>query len=361
MTKAHRLRQAAQNQHYVPKFILRNFLGNAVKEQVHVFQKSTRKGFTTSIANIMAERRFHEFQIDENHIASFEEAVCRIEDMVLPAYKAVLERGTLDRSSQEQAALIAFITFQFVRTRAQRELFDNMHAQLADHLAQTGESIDDFDGYEPLDDNTRALQHIRFIRQSMGGFMAALADKDLFLMNAAQGRSFYLSDNPVVLHNDRPTDGIYGNLGLACPGIQIYVPLSAELMLGAWCPSLIREMRARNAQQKRELAAAILSPAMRGVTSRDEFEEAMNRLRPLRESIEALMRHVDEGTPTLLNSENMDFQNSLQVAFASEHVICKQADFALAQRFMRENPHQKGFNLTAGPARVRSKARAPKP
>ncbi len=35
--------QAAQNQHYVPDFILRHFLSNEKKEQVTVFQKPTGK------------------------------------------------------------------------------------------------------------------------------------------------------------------------------------------------------------------------------------------------------------------------------------------------------------------------------
>jgi hypothetical protein len=63
------MKQGAQNQHYVPKFILRNFLGNEKPEQVHVFRKSTGKGFTTSIHNIMAERHFHELRLDDQYIA----------------------------------------------------------------------------------------------------------------------------------------------------------------------------------------------------------------------------------------------------------------------------------------------------
>jgi hypothetical protein len=68
----------------------------------------------------------------------------------------------------------------------------------------------------------------------------------------------------------------------------------------------------------------------------------------LRKPIEERIRHAEEGTPTPLTPENMDFQNSLQVAHAGEHIICKQADFALATRFMEENPHHKGFQITFG-------------
>ncbi|MDF3417383.1 DUF4238 domain-containing protein [Sulfitobacter sp. KE29] len=86
---------AAQNQHYVPKFILRKFLANKDKERVNVFQKSTGRRFQTNIANVMAERRFHEFNIDERYYASFEESACRVEDAVLPAYEALVNRQRL--------------------------------------------------------------------------------------------------------------------------------------------------------------------------------------------------------------------------------------------------------------------------
>ena len=55
---------AAQNQHYVPQFILRQFLSNQKKEQVTVFDKKTGKIFITGIRNIMAERRFNNFTFE---------------------------------------------------------------------------------------------------------------------------------------------------------------------------------------------------------------------------------------------------------------------------------------------------------
>ena len=73
----------AQNQHYVPKFLLRKFLSNAQNEQVSVYDKHSDKGFTTSIANIMAERRFNDFVINEWR-GTFEETAGRIEDQIIP-------------------------------------------------------------------------------------------------------------------------------------------------------------------------------------------------------------------------------------------------------------------------------------
>lgn len=342
------IRQAAQNQHYVPKFILRNFLSNVPKEQVSVFSKSTGKGFTVSISNIMAERRFHDFRIDDDYMASFEGGISSMEDMILPTYRAVLERGTLDRSPEEKAILIAFIAFQFTRTRAQRDLFVSMEAQLKAKIEAMGAKMDDIEGYEPMTEDKSKIHHLKMIRESTGAFMESLADKDLLLMRAPEGRSFYLSDNPVAMYNSEPRNGIFGNLGFAVPGIQIYMPLSSDLMLCAWCPSIMGQIKERHREHKNGLAGAMLSPRMMQLSEPERMAAFIAQLRPLTKTIEDRIDCFERGTPTLLTADNMDFQNSLQVSNAREHVICKKGDFALAKRFMADNPHHRGFQMTLG-------------
>jgi hypothetical protein len=44
---------------------------------------------------------------------------------------------------------------------------------------------------------------------------------------------FWASDNPVVLHNSFP----YGERGLSAPGIEIYLTISSNLIVGLLCPS----------------------------------------------------------------------------------------------------------------------------
>lgn len=338
--------QAAQNQHYVPKFILRNFLSNSEKEQVHVFSKSSRKGFTTSIKNIMAERRFHEFNINESYLASFEESVCRVEEMLLPAYRSVVESRRLDGTPEQKAHLAMLVAFQLLRTRLQRDQFMDIERQLAEHLEQHGGSIEDIDGYEPLNDDVLREQHIRFMRDAAGDFAQIIGAKDFLLLEAPRGRHFYLSDNPVTMHNSQPSDGFYGNMGLACEGIEVYMPLTSNLQLCAWCPSLLGNMREKNAESKRQLAAAILSPAMVRVADPTLLMEQLKQLREYRATIEDTLNRAAEGVPLSASGENMDFHNALQVGQAREHLICQKADFDLAKRFMAEYPDSKGRRVS---------------
>lgn len=103
--------KAAESQHYVPKFILRKFLSNKDKEQVTVYQKSTGRVFSPSIGGIMSERRFNEFRIDEDYYASFEGAVCRIEDVVLPVYKELVKTKELTEKQEQKSILGIFFAF----------------------------------------------------------------------------------------------------------------------------------------------------------------------------------------------------------------------------------------------------------
>lgn len=337
---------AAQNQHYVPKFILRNFLSNREKERVHVFSKSSGRGFETSIKNIMAERRFHEFRIDESYMASFEESVCRIEEMLLPAYRSVVENRRLDGTPGQKAHLAILMAFQFLRTRSQRDQFMDMERQLADIVERHGGSIEDIENYTPLNDDTLRRQHITFMREAVGRFSEVMGAKDLFLLEAPKGRHFYLSDNPVTIHNSQPRIGPYGNMGLACKGIEVYMPLTSDLQLCAWCPTIRETMRNTNADQKRKLAAVILSPKMASVANPALLAEQIEQVREYRATVEKTLNLTAEGMPLSTSSENMDFQNSLQVGQARDFLICREADFDLARQFMKEHPYSKGRSVS---------------
>lgn len=338
--------QAAQSHHYVPKFILRNFLANAEKEQVHVFSKKSGKGFTTSIRNIMSERRFHEFRIDDDYLASFEESICRVEDKLLPAYRAAVEQRRLDGSPEQKASLAVFAAFQMLRTRSQRDQFENIEEQLSKKLGETGNKLEEIEGYEPFTPDSLTHHHMRFIQEACGEFSQSIGDKDFLLMAAPEGRTFYLSDNPVTIHNSRPTDGFWGNMGLQCKGIEVYIPLSANLLLAAWCPTILAGIKERRAEQRRILASAVLSPSLARGRNNGELIDQLSGLKGLGDSAGELIEAFEAGTPVTLSKENMDFQNSLSVGQSREHIVCQKADFELARRFTREFGSEPGRQIT---------------
>jgi hypothetical protein len=332
--------QAAQNQHYVPKFILRHFLSDRTKKQVTVFQKSTTKRFKTSIDRVMAERRFNEFQIDEDFYASFEDSICRVEEAVLPVYENLVRNQRLTGTGEEKTTLGVFIAFQMLRTRAYRDVQTSLLSQLRDKFTQMGFSPEHMEGLEEPTEDEQKRSHLVSMRKSINEFSSIIAIKDFVLLRAAEGRHFYLGDNPVVLHNDIERKGVWGNIGLSVKGIQIYVPLTSKLLLAAWCPSILGEYRENashhRAQQRRVKATVALSPQPFPTAQLAALRHEMVKLDEGLVRIEQYLRFADEGRPVQMTTDNMDFYNSMQVEYAREFIVCQNGDFDLARRFVAE-------------------------
>ncbi len=340
---------AAQNQHYVPKFVLRHFLYDNESERVCVYDKHTEKTFITSIKNVMAERRFNDFVFDDDWIASFEPVACSAEDQVFPAYMQVVQKRRLDDTPEQKAALAVFIAFQFLRTKASRDKWQDMEDAMVEMVEASGGKVQDMQGWEdwhPRNEDALKRDHLASIQGSLGEFARIIAEKDFVLAAPTQGRSFYLGDNPVCLSNSRDF-GPYGNLGLAVPGIEIYTPLAADLMLCAWCPSILDDIRQSHAVAKQAKRIDALMRVANGEISTADMKLKMEALTMHEQPRDELLAAAAEGFPVSSSSENMDYYNSLQTSFAARYVISREGDFSLARRFNGENPALKrGHRIT---------------
>jgi hypothetical protein len=329
----------AQNQHYVPKFILRQFLSDPIKEKVPVYDKQGDKTFVTSIKNIMAERRFNDFAFEDLTV-SFEPVACTIEESVLRTYKKIVKDRQFDGSPDERAALSFLIAFQMVRTKAHRERYQDIEEKLRHKVESLGGRMEDVQGWEPLTEDRLKRSHITSIRDSIGKFAHIISEKQFFISASAPNRSFYLGDNPVCLHNSR-SFGAYGNLGLAVPGIEIYMPLASDLMLCVLCPSILDQIREEQKSIKAKLRERALSLVMAGRLSQEAFKSYVDSASTIPD-VEDLLLRIEKGQLISSNESNMDYYNSLQTSFSSRYIVCQRSDFALARKFNKEYPHQRG-------------------
>ena len=336
-----------KTEHYVPRFILRQFLVDQSKELVSVYDKHEDRGFVTSIKNVMAENRFHDF-LFEDSIVSFEPVACRIEDWCLPTYRRVIETRRLGGSLQEKVDLAFLITFQMLRTKATRARLQEMEAAIKNEIEPMGHRIEDIAGWGPQTEESVKRDALMLIREALPSFAEIIARKEFRLAEAAPSRSFYLGDNPVCLHNTR-TFGRRGNLGLGVPGIEIYLPLSSNLMLCAWCPSLMEPVRKSYADTKQEITSVLLGDLMAGKISSSTMKTAIESMHEAWKATTAVIEAAKSGLPMSSGTENMDFYNSLQTANAYRYVVCQQSDLDLARQQNKEFPHlTKGHKITFG-------------
>ncbi|MBI5114870.1 DUF4238 domain-containing protein [Candidatus Poribacteria bacterium] len=73
-------------------------------------------------------------------------------------------------------------------------------------------------------------------------FVPDFLGKERVLFETTRKHPFFISDNPIVLQNEM-NQGPYSGLGVAAPGIEIYLPISSTLCLGLFCPSVAEEFQ----------------------------------------------------------------------------------------------------------------------
>jgi hypothetical protein len=332
---------AAQNQHYVPRFILRQFLSDEEKEQVTVYDKHEDRVFVTSIKNIMTESRFNDFSNGEIE-ASFEPAASRIEEIVLPIYQQVLRERRIDPDPDVRANLALLVAFQLTRTKAHRTMRESIHKSLEDRTKAMGYKIEDIKGWEPFTEDVQKREHLKGVVESLDEFTRLISIKQFFLAKPETGRYFCIGDSPVTLTNRR-SFGPYGNIGLAVPCIEIYMPLSSDLLLCAWCHTNAKKVYEHSAS-KNEFEQKALGELMAGRTTAAKMKAAMEIIRSEFLETQTLMSAFEGGAPIPSTIENMEHYDSLQSMYAHRYVIVKDGNFDTVVRHNREHAKfRKGF------------------
>jgi hypothetical protein len=326
---------AAQHQHYVPKLLLRGFLssdpGLAAKEQVHVLDLEAGTSFPTSIDNIMGERRFNEFWVDDDVLATIEPWTSRVESHLAPIIERIRVRKTLERTPEEIANLAFLMAFQFVRTKGMRLMPERIDAQLRRHIKRMGFDPTKVDGLMNLDETGLKKEHIRHQVQNLEKYAEIMAHKEFFLMTPPDGRSFYIGDHPVVLHNDQPRTVHTGRLGIGAPYIQIYLPLSSDVLLCAYDKAVLGQMmKSSDEAFNKEVAGYALSKLIAGKISAPQMKLALDSARTL-DPVAAMIKAIRTGQPITVGPEQVQCYNSLQAFFAHRFVIDPDNRFAVAR------------------------------
>ena len=307
---------ADQVQHYLPRFLLKHFRNEKTKS-VHVFDKQTGKSFAASPNNVAAEKGFYDVTLGE-FVASMEPSLAKLESTAAEVVSKLRQTENMRVVSQAERGILAhFIAVQMVRTRAAREMQKSLGATMATKLreqAATPEqsrATDEFIGPPPSEEDEK-LFAIRFMRDASSKFAPLLALKDWLLCRPDSNDRFVVGDHGVGRHNMNDLSP-RGNLGLMSPGIEIYLPLSPQLALAMWCPTLLAEVQ----QGLSQIHGPKPKPALE------------------------LLKAVESGTPLSFRPENVTYANSLQIRAAERFVFSCHGDFSLAKEMVSDHPHMR--------------------
>jgi hypothetical protein len=310
-----------EQQHYVPKFLLKNF-SHGKKPKVFVYDKSNDKRFHTNIKNVAAENGFYDMEVEDG-LLTMEPGLSRLEASTSEIIKKLTTNKDIKRLSDDEVEILAlFLAVQFVRTKEHRLKFEHLGKQFIEKLRDLGtseEQIKEMIGSpgEMPEDKLFGLKSLADAKEFVPHFL----NKAWLLLETTPRHPFYISDNPITLHNDinlKP----YGNLGLAVRGIQIYFPLSSNLCLNLLCPTIAKEFRTAydNMRFLDQITPGLADSTMKKPTFARAFCDGFMN-----------------GTPIKVVEDNVTMINSLQVTFSSRFVYCEFDTFELVEKMISDN------------------------
>ena len=316
----------AKIQHYVPRFILKNF-SDGKKLQVWVFDKKTGNQFKTHIKNIASESGFYNFNFKGESL-TIEPSLSDMEAQASEILKRILaERNISILRDEEKLVLSRFIALQFVRTRQWRELIKNVSKEMKKTLKERGLDPEEDDNFREINEIDAKLQQVRSILK-VDEFTPHFYSKKWVLLKANNNNPFYISDNPIALQNMFDY-GPYGNIGLAVKGIEIYFPISKTYSIAMWCKSLEEEFKKT---YEKYLFISRADPVMAATMIKN----------PL--SFQQIIAGLETGRPIKSEETNIINHNSLQVKYSNRFIYSSKPNFNLTKEMLKDDP-----SLSEGP------------
>jgi hypothetical protein len=283
-----------------------------------------------NIKGILAESRFYEAEID-GQLVSLEASLTALEDEVRPILARIMETRRLDAiTAAERQVLAEFCAVQIIRTQTFRDRMGLLNEGITGALQQRGVDLSQVANFKlPTEQESKSLA-LEMLVEAPHKYAPHFLSKRWYLVGGSVEDPFHLGDHPVVLDNN------FGEgMGLASPGITIYLPLCPTLCLGMTDPSATSKLfvARRNIdnnyrQMKKECSRRGFSPGDREVLEemKKTLAEANRRIYP-----------IEMGTPTDYDPQSVMRVNSLQVIYSSRWIISSREDFSLPQLMIADN------------------------
>jgi hypothetical protein len=214
-----------KNQHYIPKFYLRNFSYQNNKKQIGVFNIQSQ--FYYSQANLKHQGSKNFFYGTDGVI---EDNLSVIEGDLARIIKVVLETNQLPKKeSEEHIELLFFVALTDLRNPVRIEGAKLMFQEMASRIREMDENADT-ERFVP------SMTHEEVIAMSFSGLkdvVRTISDLDYKLLFNKTSKPFISSDFPIVKYNQylEAKKWPQSKTGYGLTGLQIFIPLSSDVAI----------------------------------------------------------------------------------------------------------------------------------
>jgi hypothetical protein len=214
-----------KNQHYIPKFYLRNFSFQKNQNQIGIYNLNNKFFHQTSKLKTQGSRNFF-----YGYNGIIEDLLADIEGYLSTAIKKVIFSQKLPpKSTKEHVDLLFFIILTDARNPVQIDNMKTMMSQMKERLVEINPETD-------LKKTVPELTHDEIIEMAITGIPETLfyvMDLDFKILKNETNFPFITSDFPVVKYNQflESKKWFQSKSGYSASGLQIFLPLNSELVL----------------------------------------------------------------------------------------------------------------------------------
>jgi len=311
----------SRNHHFNPRSVLRRFSIDGRGKQVWVYDKSTARRFSAGLGGAGSANDYNTLVLPDGEILNFEDAFGDIDGVFAHTGDTLTRNRTVAQLDPAfRAQLADGVVVQFLRTPMVRSTFQALPRQLAARIAEVGLETPAEEEF-PTDNDAR-VESLKFIAER-DDLRAALLEKDIILLEPAGDARFWTSDHPVVRVSSAPN----GDTGFRAMGVQIYLPVASDLMLGFLCPSLRQQLTHIPLESMR------VDP---------------ERLSPLIAWRDGLL----SGRPVPIDDATVQSFNHYQVVDSRRFLYAARDDFDLADDILSRNPSARAVESMISMGRI---------
>lgn len=324
-------------QHYVPQVLLRLHASDPSarkgSQQIWCFDKQTSKVFPANIRGVLSGTRFYEIEVNGQTL-SLEEPLSDLEGILSPILVRLVRDQKLPALTKEDRFTIAsFCAVQMLRTQGFRDRIKDLNEGVAEALSKRGIDPSEVSNFKTLSDEEIKAFSMDMLAEAPRKYGPHFLSKYWHLIGSTSDDPFHVGDHPVVVDNDLGRGP--GSLGLASPGVTIYLPLSPTLCLAMTDPALMEELfegarsvRAGYEEFENRIASSFPAGAAAFLKGMKENRDRLNQQ----------IEPMEAGTPSAHNPQVVTRVNSLQMLYASRWIVSSKPDFSLPLRMLADDP-----------------------
>ncbi len=214
-----------KNQHYIPKFYLRNFSFQKNDNQIGIYNLDRKFFYQTSKLKTQGSKNFF-----YGYNGIVEDALADIEGYLSTAIrKVILSQKLPQKSTQEHIDLLFFVILTEARNPVRIENMKAMMAQMKERILEMHPEAD-------LKKVVPELTHDDIIAMALSDINEMIfyvMDLDYKILKNKTKLPFITSDFPVVKYNQflERKKWFQSKSGYSLTGLQIFIPLNSELVL----------------------------------------------------------------------------------------------------------------------------------